>query len=103
MSTLVEKSFLVGLGVFSLTREEIRRLLEELGKRGEVSRSEFQEVIDRLATRGEQERQELRRWMQGEIEKAVSTANLASKKDLEALEKRLTALEEKLAQKPFGD
>jgi polyhydroxyalkanoate synthesis regulator phasin len=96
MRDIMERSFLISLGILSLTREKAQGVVDELVKRGEVRREDSKGLVDRLVQRGEEERSSFRKLIREEVAKAAHELNLATRADLEALEKKIEAL----AQKP---
>ena len=95
MSNIIEKSFLLGLGVLTLTREKIQKTVDDLVSQGEVEASESRKLIDALVEKGEEEREELRKMIQQEVEKAKSAAPV-SRQDYEELKARVATLEARL-------
>ncbi len=81
---VVEKGFLIGLGVIALAREK----LDEMAKKGEDYRKE-------LIARGEKQREEIRKMVREELQKAFSELGLATKADIEELSRRLKKTESK--------
>ena len=96
MRDLLEKGFLIGVGVLTLTRERAQAIVDELVKRGEARREEARDLVDRLVKRGEEERAGLRKLVRTEVEGAIAEMNLATKKNLEALSRKIDELAEKL-------
>lgn len=93
---LFEKSFLLGLGTLALTRETAQRIVDDLVKKGQAQREEAEEFVERLVKRGEEERNALRKLVRDEIKQALSGLHLATKKDVDALSKKIDALTERL-------
>jgi polyhydroxyalkanoate synthesis regulator phasin len=89
---LIEKGFYAGIGVLSLTKEKARALADDLVKRGEARQDEVEELVDRWAKRGEEERETLRKLVKDETERALGAANLATKADITALNKKIETL-----------
>jgi len=87
MNTLVKKSFLAGIGLLSMTHDRAREVLDELGQQGEDQKSEVKEWVDQLADRGEEERQAFRALVSTEVKNALSEMGIATKEDLQKLEK----------------
>ena len=92
MAKMIERSLLMGLGILSLTRKKAETIVEELVKEGEARRDESRELVDKLTAHGDEEREALKRLVRGEIEKTVTALNLATKEDIEALNKKLDGL-----------
>jgi len=89
MTSLFEKSVLIGLGLLSMTREKAQQVVEELTRRGEVNRQEAQEWVDRLEQRGNEERQAIRKLVHDEVKAVIDGMGLATKQDLQDLAARL--------------
>ncbi|HOW79749.1 MAG TPA: hypothetical protein PK406_09900 [Verrucomicrobiota bacterium] len=89
---LIRKGFYAGIGVLSLTREKAWVLADALVKRGETRYDEVEALVGRWVNRGEQEREALRKRVRGEIERALSAGDFATKEDIAALSKKVEAL-----------
>jgi polyhydroxyalkanoate synthesis regulator phasin len=85
MASILEKGFLAGIGLLSMTREKAQKVVEELTHEGELQRSEAKDWVDQLSTRGEEERQALRKLIRDEIKKVLDEMGLATKEDIQKL------------------
>lgn len=85
MKTLLEKSFLAGLGLLSMTREKAQEIIDDLSHEGEVQKSEVKQWVDQLSNRGEEERQALRKLIRDEMKKVMDDMGLATKEDIQKL------------------
>jgi polyhydroxyalkanoate synthesis regulator phasin len=85
MKSVLEKGFLAGIGLLSMTREKAQKVIEELTHEGEVQRSEVKEWVDQLSSRGEEERQALRKLVRDEVKKVLDEMGLATKDDIQKL------------------
>ncbi|GAW91815.1 phasin family protein [Calderihabitans maritimus] len=92
----LRKGFLLGLGAMSLTREKAEQLVEDLVKKGQVSTDEAKQFVEQLVERGREEREQLRGTVQSEVQKVRDELGLVTRKELEELEARVKALEERL-------
>lgn len=89
MTTLLEKGFLAGIGLLSMTREKAQKLIDELSHEGDVQKSEVKQWVDQLSDRGEEERQALRKVIRDELKKVLDEMGIATKEDIQKLlEKR---------------
>ncbi|HET7483044.1 MAG TPA: hypothetical protein VFK89_09305 [Actinomycetota bacterium] len=84
---------LFGSGVAELTRHQAEQVVKDLVKQGEVRRQQASSVARDLVDRSRQNRLELTRIIRTEIRNQIENLGLASKRDLERLERRLTRLE----------
>jgi polyhydroxyalkanoate synthesis regulator phasin len=85
MTTLLEKGFLAGIGLLSMTHDKAQKLIDELSKDGEVQKSEVKQWVDQLSNRGEEERQALRKLVRDEMKKVLDEMGLATKEDIQKL------------------
>ncbi len=95
MDQLLKKLFLSGLGLFALTQEKIEELLEELAKKGEISWGEKEDFLGELIKRGKEQKVEVERRIGEKVEEMFSRVNVASKDDIERLEKKIDELGKK--------
>jgi polyhydroxyalkanoate synthesis regulator phasin len=85
MKTLLEKGFLAGIGLLSMTREKAQKIIDELSHEGEFQKSEVKQWVDQLSDRGEEERQALRKLIRDEMKKVMDDMGLATKEDIQKL------------------
>lgn len=95
MKDLLRKAWLFGLGVLDATREKVEPLVAEMVKRGEVSQQEGPQAVEQILAKA----QEAQKALVDKVKKAVSDMKLPRAADLEALEKRVAALEKKIKAK----
>jgi polyhydroxyalkanoate synthesis regulator phasin len=94
MASILEKTLLIGLGVFTLTREKVREAVNELVEEEGVEPEEAQKLADALVTKGEKEREELR----GMIRQEMSRVTPVARREFEALERQVHDLALKVDQ-----
>ena len=85
MTTLLEKGFLAGSGLLSMTREKAQNIFDELSHEGELQKNEVKQWVDQLSDRGEEERQALRKLIRDEMKKVLDDLGLATKEDIQKL------------------
>ena len=85
MKSLLEKGFLAGIGLLSMTREKAEKVIDELSHEGELQKSEVKQWVDQLSDRGEEERQALRKLIRDELKKVLDDMGLATKEDVQKL------------------
>ena len=88
MTTLLEKGFLAGIGLLSMTREKAQKLIDELSHEGEVQKNEVKQWVDQLSDRGEEERLALRKLIRDELKKVLDEMGLATKEDIQKLHEK---------------
>ena len=95
MESLLGKFLLSGLGVLVLTQEKIEELIEELTKKGEIPEREKKKLLTEIIEKGEKKRKEIEGKIKEKVEIMLSQMNVATKDDIQKLEKRIEALEKK--------
>lgn len=86
---IFEKSIYLGLGVLNLTREKAQEIIDDLVERGKVSKDESSKAVRDLMNRAEKEKAEWEKSFNQSVEKTVKNLHLATKDDIEAINKRL--------------
>jgi len=95
LDQLLRKLFLSGLGLFALTQEKIEELVEEMAKKGAIAWSEKEDLLGELIKRGKEQKVEVERRIGEKVEEMLSRVNIASKDDIERLEKKIDELGKK--------
>jgi polyhydroxyalkanoate synthesis regulator phasin len=80
-------------GVAELTRHRAEQIVKELVQRGDVRREQASAAVREIMDASKQSRQELVRFVRGEIQAQVANLGVASKRDVERLERRIARLE----------
>ncbi len=92
MANFFERGFLATVGLVSLTQERSQALVEEMVRRGEVSREESKRVVDELFKRGQEERRNLHEMVREEVNKVLAEKDVAAKDDLDKLMEKIDIL-----------
>jgi polyhydroxyalkanoate synthesis regulator phasin len=92
----IKKAMLLGLGLISLTKEKAEEIVDDLIKRGEVSREARCKMVDKLLKEAEKREEELTGKINETVQNTITQVGLASKKDLEAISKRLAEIEKRI-------
>jgi polyhydroxyalkanoate synthesis regulator phasin len=92
MKNKIERGFLAGVGLLSMSYEKAQKIVDELVERGEIQRDEAKEWVDKLVKHGDEERQSMRELIQSEVSQAVGKLGLATKKDVKDLSAKIDAL-----------
>ncbi|WJH36078.1 polyhydroxyalkanoate synthesis regulator [Paenibacillus aurantius] len=91
MSDILKKAIALGLGITAASRDKVQQFVDELVVKGELGQSESRDVVNRLIARGEEHRSEIKRMVQEQVRKVLADLDVATKQDLEDLERRMTA------------
>jgi len=106
MEPLFRKGILAGLGLISLTKEKIEDLVDDLVKRGELSKDESSKFVKEVMEKADQRTKEMKDWVDKRVEetldklrpKALSQIEEISAK-LEQLSAEVKKLQKELAKK----
>jgi polyhydroxyalkanoate synthesis regulator phasin len=90
------KTWFFGLGLLDFTKEKVESVVEEMVKRGEVSQQDSSQVVEQIMARAQEAQDAFLEKVKELIKKGVSEMKLARAVELEALEKRVAALEKEL-------
>ncbi len=80
-------------GVAELTRHRAEQIVRDLVQRGDVRREQASAAVREIMDASKQSRQELVRFVRDEIRAQVANLGVASKRDVERLERRIARLE----------
>ena len=80
-------------GVAELTRHQAEQIVKDLVKAGDVRRKQASSVAKDLVDRSRENRKELVRFIRSEIQNQIAAVGVATDRDLERLERRVTRLE----------
>ena len=93
------KAWFFGLGVANFTRAKIEALVEEMIKRGEINQQERSQTVEEILGRMQSAQEALSAKVKEAVAQVVQELKLARTADLQALEKRVAALEKELAER----
>jgi polyhydroxyalkanoate synthesis regulator phasin len=80
-------------GVAELTRNRAEQIVRDLVGSGDLGRDQAAGVVKELLRRSAENRKELTRFVRSEIRNQIEALGLASKRDVERLERRVARLE----------
>ena len=99
MKELLEKGFHLGLGILTVTKEKAEKIVEELIQKGKISREEGPKLLKDLLTRAEEEKKALQARIDAGFEKAFHRMNIATRRELEEVNKKLDLILKELKKK----
>lgn len=100
MADLIERVMLLGIGAASLTREKLNDLVDELVKRGQMTREEGQKLVEKAAGRMEEEGAAATEKFSDAYQDALRGMGIASRGHIDELERRVAVLEAHVYGKP---
>ncbi|MBW2610495.1 MAG: phasin family protein [Deltaproteobacteria bacterium] len=95
MFDLIKKTILTGVGLAAMTRDKFEELAKELTERGEISEKEGKELVDDLLEKSKQARKDLETKVEDIVHKVLEKIDVATKKDIAGLEKKIKRLAKK--------
>jgi len=94
---IVEKAFLLGLGVLETTKEKTEELANDLIEKGKVSQSDAKKVGDRIGAIAAEQQETFRKTVATETEKAIKTSGGVTREDYDKLQAELAELKAMIA------
>jgi polyhydroxyalkanoate synthesis regulator phasin len=95
MFDLIKKTILTGVGLTAMTRDKIEELAKELTEKGEMSEKEGKELVEELIKKSERVGKDLETNVENIVQKVLEKIDVATKKDIAGLEKKIKRLEQK--------
>ncbi|MGH2807841.1 MAG: phasin family protein [Actinomycetota bacterium] len=80
-------------GVVELTRHQAEQVVKDLVRSGDLRRQQASTAAKELIDRSKSNRKELLRFVRAEIQNQIEALGLATKRDLDRLERRIARLE----------
>jgi polyhydroxyalkanoate synthesis regulator phasin len=99
MTNLVEKGFLLSLGLLALTRDRAEKVVEDLIEKGKLTREDAPKVLKDLLAKAEEEKKALEARIDAGLERALQRFNLPTRKELEEVNKKLDQVLKELKKK----
>ncbi|MCF8042316.1 MAG: hypothetical protein K9K65_00345 [Desulfarculaceae bacterium] len=98
MLETMKNLMLAGLGAAVLTKEKAMHLMQQAVEKGELSAAEAEKMADEVVAESKRQAQAMGDKLTEAAREAAMNLNLASKEELDALSKRVAALEKELAE-----
>ena len=99
VADIIKKAMLVGLGA----QEKAREFVEELVRTGELSKSEAASLVKEWATKAEESTKDMDHKIKDAIAAAFEKVNLATRDDMERLEKKIQGMSARLTKLEGGE
>jgi polyhydroxyalkanoate synthesis regulator phasin len=93
----LERTLLLALGAAALTRERVQEVVDEVVRRGELSRREGKELVDDLMTRATDQGSGLRERFDADVQDLFRRWGLATRGEWEDLNLKVAQLEHRLS------
>jgi polyhydroxyalkanoate synthesis regulator phasin len=92
----LEKTVELGLGAALLTADSVKKVVDDLVKRGGMSKEEGQKLAAQLLERGKAQKERMERLVAETVERVLSRTDVARRSQLAELERRMAELEEEI-------
>ncbi len=99
VSDAIKKAMLVGLGA----QEKAKELVDELVKAGELSKSEAATIVMEWTSRAQESTKDLDLKVKDTVAGAFEKLNIATRDDIEKLEKKIQGISARLSKLEGGD
>ncbi|MBD3271252.1 MAG: hypothetical protein GF384_01780 [Elusimicrobia bacterium] len=96
---LINKAGVLGLGAASMGKDTVDQLLKEINEKGELTKKQVNDLVQQILKKGKQNQASLRSFIRSELDKLLTEANIATKKDLKKLESQINKIEKKIQNK----
>lgn len=93
MIDLIKKGMLAAVGAAVVTKEQAQGLLNEFVEKGKITAGEAQEMATKIADSGKAEFEKAKKELSGRLDELLQGGVVATRAEIEALEKRVAALE----------
>ncbi len=93
MFEVINKAFLVGVGLAATSGEKVEELAEELAEKGKLSQAEARKLADDMVAKSAKARKDFKIQVENWLEQSLHKMHLPTKDDIEGLKGRITKLE----------
>lgn len=92
-SDTLRKIGLFGIGIIALTQEKLEEFTQEMVKKGEMNREEGKLFVVEVLLEKDRQLKDIEEKINQKIRDTIEGSGIATKKDIQALEKRIENLE----------
>jgi len=95
MFDLFKKTVLMGLGAMTITKEKAEDIVDELIKKGELTKDNRSKAVHDLLEKAEEQEKAILDKISDEVNKSIEKLGIPTKQDFERLEKKIDELKKK--------
>lgn len=96
MGDLFEKLLNLELGILSITSEKVKPIVDELVKKGEMTRGEAKEYIDEIIKKGKENKEKIGEEAKEVIKNYLSEVDIPTREEINELKSEIKELKEKI-------
>lgn len=93
MKDLFDKVIATGIGLAITSKEQVEKIVDELVKKGEVTKAESSSYVEGLIKKGEASRAQIEETIRERVQSILGERKYVSREEFETIERRLEALE----------
>ncbi len=93
MFEVINKAFLVGVGLAATAGEKVEEFAKELAEKGKLSEADARKLADDMIAKSTKARKDLQAQVEKWLEQALHKMHLPTKDDLDDLKARIAKLE----------
>lgn len=97
MKEIVKKSFLLGLGAISMTKEQAEKIVKDLVRKNAVTVKESRDILRKIGKAADAERKRISKFAGEEAARISSQMDVVSKAQLSKVKKRLKSIDRELS------
>ena len=90
--SILKKTLLAGLGVYSLSREKAQEYMDDLVKRGELSKDEGSKFVKTMVDKAEEEAAFVKKMIDERVNQILSMMKPSVDEEIQRLEKKIEQL-----------
>jgi polyhydroxyalkanoate synthesis regulator phasin len=96
-TNIVEKAFLLGIGVLEMTKEKTQEFAGELIEKGKLSQGDAKKVADKFTELADEQQKTLRKTVASETDKVLKSTGVATKAEMDDLKAQIAELKDMLS------
>jgi len=89
----IKKSMLAGIGLAVLTKEKAEKTVDELIKKGELTKKEGKETIKELTEKSKEFKEDLTKKAEKAVADTIAKLNIPTRKEFTALKNKIEKIE----------
>ena len=97
VTEFLKKSLAFGLGAAAFSAEKFKQFADEMVAKGEMTSEEAGKFVDEMSKKADEEKKGLQEWMRDQMSRMCQQIGVAELERVEALERRVAALEASLS------
>jgi len=96
LKNILNKGVTLGLGLAITSKEQAQKLVDDMVRKGELSRDESVEFVEKLFQKGIETQLQLDLLITKKAQELVAKLNVATKEDIGRLEQRIDKIDQKI-------